>query len=172
MIHLLSIEYCKKSGRSSRAAQLDASRYSIWTTQIGLVKVPDQQQTCSHPRTSRRGQQVKSLSQMSWQKGFLPCIFTQHTRFSNFTARLYALFCAAFNDGANAARLPSVIWCKCPVLCPAHSTCKFHGTVLWLYFQDGRRGSSHFTHWLLFICLCAPEFTRLQCCALRTVPVF
>lgn len=35
----------------------------------------------------------------------------------------------------------------------------FHGCVFW----DGSSGVAHFTHWLLFICLRAPEFSGLQC---------
>ncbi len=51
-------------------------------------------------------------------------------------------------------------------LCPPVPVCEFHGSFSWLHSWDGRSGAAHFSDGLLFICLCAPEFTRLQCCVL------
>lgn len=45
--------------------------------------------------------------------------------------------------------------------------CKFHGCASWFHFWDGW-SAAHFTsRWLLFICLCSPEFACLRRGALQ-----
>lgn len=80
---------------------------------------------------------------------------------------LWPCFCAVLGGGANAGRLSNLICCKfnfCVLLCLfVNFMAVFHGSI-----SDGWSGSAHFTRWVLFICLCVPELTRLQCCVCVT----
>lgn len=150
--------------------QLEASRFSFRTAQTGRVQVPDQLKDLFSSRKTAQltrtlpGLQVKSLSQMFRPWGFHVWNFLKNTRFLVALVRLYgSLFVQMLVDqpvlfGANNKKKKK--------LCSPQSVWDFHGSVSWLHGWDGWSGAAHFTHWRLFICLCAPQSARSQCCVL------
>lgn len=148
-----------------------------WKEQQFSAGSQSKSQTSSRPvlkqeagSVNRSGLQVKSLSQMF--RRFLFCVFTEDTRFLFLVApvRLYgSVFVVRLVD------VQILVECSMPfganLICVSSCAC-----VLFVYFMALFHGSISemggvvllpITHWLLFICLCAPEFTRLLCCALR-----